>query len=166
MKKNEQIKSELEAIASEHGGMLRPSDVVAFARNPKTALHGRFEWDNDKAGDAYRLYQAREIIRVQVTVTDNNPIPIRAYVSLRDDRKQEDGGYRTMSDVMRTKNLREALLREAYNDMEIFLRKYEAIKQLAGVRRAIVKALPAVEKAIKPVRVNVQKSAHGNVAYA
>ena len=49
MKSNE-ILEELEAIAKKHDGILRADDVVKYAKSPKTALHDKFEWDDQKAG--------------------------------------------------------------------------------------------------------------------
>ena len=51
----------MKQIADAHGGKLRPKDVVEFARNPATALHECFEWDDKKAAVQGRLWeQARE----------------------------------------------------------------------------------------------------------
>ena len=70
--KRRAIAVECHLIADKNRGILRPSDVVKAARNPANVMHDSFEWDNDKAGDLYRLEQAREIIRsVQFTkITD------------------------------------------------------------------------------------------------
>lgn len=53
----------------EKAGRLTPAEVVDAARNPKSPLHAYFEWDNDRAADAYRLGQARQLIRsVKITI--------------------------------------------------------------------------------------------------
>ena len=74
--------------------------MVEYARDPKTALHSRFEWDDSKAGHDWRLYQARQIIRLSVLVLDNVRDPVRAWVSMKDDRVKAGGGYRSIGDVM------------------------------------------------------------------
>lgn len=42
-------KRELEIIREKHGGTIRPEDVVEFAKDPSTALHECFEWNDRKA---------------------------------------------------------------------------------------------------------------------
>jgi hypothetical protein len=54
-------------------GTITPDAVVHAAEVPTNPLHGYFEWDDSKAGHAYRVDQARNLIRsvkVQVTVED------------------------------------------------------------------------------------------------
>ena len=73
-------KQELEQIRKANDGELRPADVVEFARNPDTALHSRFTWDDDKAAAEYRLWQARELIRVVVQLHPKTNKKMRVYV--------------------------------------------------------------------------------------
>ena len=47
----------------ERDGELDPHDIVREARDPESVLHDSFEWDDAKAGAAYRLDQARALIR-------------------------------------------------------------------------------------------------------
>ena len=99
----ELIRDELEQIRQKHGGLLKPEDVVAFARNKRTALHQEFEWDDERASAEYRLEQARKVIRVAVTILPSphsDQEPVRAYVSVASDRAQPGGGYRAFADVM------------------------------------------------------------------
>jgi hypothetical protein len=46
--------AELRQIEQKAGGVLQPESVVDFARNPKTALHGAFTWDDTEAARKYR----------------------------------------------------------------------------------------------------------------
>jgi hypothetical protein len=74
------IKEELQAIAE--GGVLHPADVIAAARNPNSAMHGQFEWDNSEAAEAYRLQQARALIRrvkVNVVRSDQEVVHIPSF---------------------------------------------------------------------------------------
>jgi len=128
-------KEELEQIRKDNGGVLRPRDVVAFAKDPDTALNGRFEWDDGLAAERFRLWQARELIRVIVIVSQTNQEVSR--VSLEDDRGIEGGGYRTLDDVMTSQAMREALLRQAKADMNRFEAKYASLEELAHVVEAM-----------------------------
>lgn len=113
-------------------GMLSPAAVVDFARNPKTALHSRFTWDNSEAAEQWRLHEARNVIRVYVYVPEGQTEPVRAYVSLRQDRHAE-GGYRAIRDVLTDEELSEQLLSEALDELRVFRRKYQQLKELHAV---------------------------------
>ena len=76
---------ELEKMA-EKIGHLTPEAVVEKARNPNTALHGMFTWDDGEAAEQYRLLQARGLIRrVVVHVTQpaqKEMVTVRAFVNV------------------------------------------------------------------------------------
>src|SRR5947207_42729 len=97
-------RQELELIRSKNKGLLRPHDVVKFARDPKTDLHSHFTWDDSKAAAEYRLEQARRIIRVAVVIEPNTSKLTRAYVSLTGERDRE-GGYRAIAEILDNKTL-------------------------------------------------------------
>jgi hypothetical protein len=142
---NEHRKSiglELEQIRQMHGGLLKPEEVVQFARNESTALHSEFEWDDEKASAEYRLWQARQVIRVTVQVLPSphsGDEPVRAYVSITSDRVQPGGGYRALSDVMTHEEQRAELISEALGEVKRWRRKYERLRELVPIFRAIDK---------------------------
>lgn len=131
--------SELEGIRRKGGGYLSPQAVVDFAEDPSTALHGRFDWDNDVAGPKYRLWQARQLIRIVVNILPNSnsePIKVRAYVSLRQDR-EEGLGYRLTTEVMEDDDTAAALLSELREEVELLCVKYGAYRSLNPVLESI-----------------------------
>ena len=96
-------------------------------------MHAAFTWDDTEAAHAWRLQQARQIIRVAVIqITMEPQTKCRAFVSLKDDR-YNDRGYRAMVEVLADGDLRQALLAEATVDMQAFMARYENLKELAGV---------------------------------
>ena len=126
-------REELEEIRLTNDGVLCAADVVEYARNPQTSLHNHFEWDDTRAAEQYRLWQARELIRVVVQTRPTSDVPTRVYVSLTDDRHSNGGGYRTLDDVLRSETMRKALLRQAYTDMVRFEIKYRQLLEIAAV---------------------------------
>lgn len=81
------LRDELMAIY-EAKGALTPELVVDTARDPGHPLHDKFEWDNEVAGDAYRLSQARTLIRtVKIRYVSNTSDtvsqPVRAFASVK-----------------------------------------------------------------------------------
>jgi len=131
----------LEQIRVANGGILRPRNVVDEAEPKDHPLHPQFEWDNRKAADQYRVWQARHLILTTVTVLDDDPkqCPIRAYVSLAEDRGNPDGGYRPIVDVLRDPVRSGDLLQEALAALVEWQNKYRKLKALAPVFQAIKK---------------------------
>lgn len=134
------IVDELMMIKDMNNGLIDPVKVVEFARDPSTVLHNRFEWDDTEAAERYRIWQARSVIRMELQVIEGEKKPkvARTFVSLLDDRRAKgDRGYRAMLDVLSDEELRKSLLDEARRDMLIFRRKYDVLKELAGVFAAM-----------------------------
>jgi len=127
-----QRKQILEEIRESNGGILRPQDVVKAARPKDHPLHSAFEWDNTKAASGYRIWQARELIRVTVNVVERTQTTHRMYVSLTNDRNP-DGGYRALADVVSDVELRRQMLEEALVDLERLELKYSQLEELAHV---------------------------------
>ena len=111
----------LERIAREHGGMLMVDDVLEAAKDPKSVLHKHFQWDNDKAAEAWRKQQARQLIqKVTVTIEKAPDVHIRAFVSLSTDQ-HDGGGYRMTANVLSDEHLKGQLL----HDMQLALVKWK-----------------------------------------
>lgn len=127
---------ELEHIRAAHGGLLKPEDVVDFARDPNTALHSEFEWDDSLAAHEHRLNQARNVIRLVVTIIGEQPEPVRAFVSLPTDRVS-GGGYRSMADVVNDVSRRDEMIRDALERLLAAKRKYQHLVALQDVWMAI-----------------------------
>lgn len=127
------VQDELEAIRAKCRGILQPERVVAYAKNPKTALHKRFTWDDGRAAHQYRLWQARELIQCHVTVLEGTSESFRTYISMRADRKTAGGGYRMIVDVMSDAGMRKRLLAEALDDAHHWQEKYRLLKELQPI---------------------------------
>lgn len=85
------LRTHLESIYRQHE-TLSPRLVVDAARPADHPLHNRFQWDDNKAGERYRLIQAAQLIRsVRVIFKENTETgevsKVRAFVSTaRNDR--------------------------------------------------------------------------------
>lgn len=133
------VANELALLLEQSGGLLLPSAVVAFARDPATALHAEFEWDDTAAAERWRLEQARAVIRVHFTVIGEEPEPIRTFVSLTTDRVT-GGGYRALADVLNDPAMAQQLLRDALMELRAVQARYERVKALGVVWDAIARA--------------------------
>jgi len=138
---NRIIVAELLRIAAKHGGVLEPAAVVQAARRKSSPLHSKFEWNNSTAAEAYRLWQARQLISVTVEYIGRGKRGTlqKVFVSLSTDRHRDGPGYRTMTSVVANKTYREQLLEDALADMKRFREKYAQLKELAEVFAAMRK---------------------------
>ena len=129
---------ELNALAATEP--LTPARVLERASDASSALHPMFTWDDEEAGHAHRLSEARQIIRsVRVTILPQPgavPIRVRAFVSLADDRIV-GGGYRPVVQVMSDPAQRAALLQTALCELGALQRRYAHLSELAQVFAAL-----------------------------
>ena len=105
---SEQIVAAIKSL--ERRGRLTPDQVVEAARNPRSPLHGRFEWDDSAAAAKWRIEQARELIRtIKVVITiEDREIRVPRYT--RDQAAEGDEqGYssleRTLAEPANAANL-------------------------------------------------------------
>jgi hypothetical protein len=110
----EAIRAALAKIADDNGGLLTPDAIVAEAASKGSVLHDLFEWDNKSAGHAWRLDQARTLIRsVRVVITnERTTISVVGYVRDPDVESDEQGYCSTASLVGDTERARSALVAE------------------------------------------------------
>lgn len=143
------IRSELMEIAKDHG-VLTPELVVEKARDPNTALHAKFEWNESDGHYKFLLMQAMQLLRViKVTIVrenrDTKQIEVkttRAFVAPISERKSKlnpGGGYSPVEDVLSDPDRRQALLDTALSELTAFRQKYESLDELAAIWTALDK---------------------------
>jgi len=143
------IHDELEEIrGNDPDGLLYPNTIVEYARNENTLLHERFEWDDEIAGENYRIWQARQLI-VRVKIEAIKGHIIQAYVSLTSDRS--DGGYRSMVEVLQDDDASGELLMDALEEFKRLEEKYKELKEL----RRIFQDIDAIRRKKKARTVKV-----------
>ena len=92
--------SEMQSLCDKNDGLLRPVDMVAFAKkNPDSAIHHALEWADSTAAHAHRLWQCRQLIKTYVMIEPSTSVEFSVFVSLDEDR-DEDGGYRELVRVL------------------------------------------------------------------
>ena len=133
------ILKEFDRLHTKHG-ILRPADIVKAATPKSSPLHDMFQWDDTQAATQYRLWQAREMIRVSVRLLPQNGTKTRVYVSLGSDRIEDGGGYRCMVSVMSDADQRAELLADVLGELKAIRIKYAELQELAAVFAAIDKA--------------------------
>ncbi len=112
------------AVAVE--GRLQAKDVLEAARAEDSPLHVHFEWNDNVAAEAYRMDQARELIRVIRIEEKDVEEPQRAFLSAN------DGGtaYFTRAAVQSSTSLQLSVLKAAERDLESFERRYRDLQEI------------------------------------
>lgn len=150
-----ELSEALLACRDERTGVITARAVVEEARNPDSPLHPYFEWDEEKASEAFLLMQAEGLIRrYRITVVRQEPLTkkvkvlvSRGTVSRRSIRSSE-GSYETIEDVLGDPARRAEMLDNALGELEGIKRKYEVLEELAIVWQAVdeVEAVPVKKR--------------------
>lgn len=117
----------LEKIAEANQGQLKAEAVVEAAKNRKHPLHRHFEWNDAKAANAYRLDQARMIIRCVSIEEDEESEAVSAFHSVSD---RGGRSYRHHSEVLESPRLQKLILEAAKRDLVSFRQRYKKLSEM------------------------------------
>jgi len=124
---------ELERIRIKYG-TLKPKNVVEESKDESSVLHSIFQWDNEKAADAWRIRQAQDLIRNVIVTVNKQEVKcnVRAYVNVADSPFNL-ASYVPIDEALRNEYTRKQLLDDAKHDMESFVAKYRTLDELGGI---------------------------------
>lgn len=142
--RNEIISAELKNIEKEYG-VITPHVVVDCAKKKDSPLHPYFTWDNEKAAQEYRLWQARQIISTIVLVRDGKNTNIKAYQSVVVKTNSQDDGkverlYMSTERCLNDPTLRNQILERAKTEALEWADKYKALEEFSHIISEIRKA--------------------------
>lgn len=158
-------KAEFVRSLADENGNIEPERVVESARDPGSPIHGDFTWDNKEAGQAYRLDEAKRLIRfvkVEFLVEDRTissvlyvPDPNRApksrrYIDVTVAARRDDSAQKIlMAELDRIS----AAIRRAYEIAEVLGLTDQLDHLLAEtmkIRAFVEKKVSARKKKSKP----------------
>lgn len=117
---------------------LTPENLVEASRPECAPLHGEFEWDDAIAAEEYRRTQARHIIcNLSIVIDEQKSEPIRAFFSLQNGFRKNNGTYEGTITIMSNEEKRQKLLDNAKRELGAFKKKYELLTELSEVFAAI-----------------------------
>lgn len=149
----QKIGDALQAISTANKGRLTPKAVVNAARDPKHPLNRHFEWDDSKAAEAFRLEQARTIIRIiRVEDADAQDGNVRAFLSIGE---KSGTSYRSLDDVKSSPDLQAIVLRQAERDLLAFETRYRELSDICEVVKTAREKVVARRRTKQESRVNV-----------
>lgn len=131
------LRDELMAIYQKEGA-LTPELVVETARDPGHPLHDKFEWDDEVAGERYRLAQARTLIRtVKIRYVSNSSddvsAPVRAWTSVKTPVGRV---YEPTQEVVADPLKAQLVLNDMKREWQAMLNRYRSFDQFWELVRA------------------------------
>lgn len=129
------VHSELELIRARDGN-ITPEAVLEEACNDDNPMHSEFTWDDSEAAHAYRLEQARSLIRSVEVVYEEAPTrQVRAYtiVSAPIEEKTNRKVYTDTREALADPATRAEILGNAVREALTFRRKYADLQELSKV---------------------------------
>lgn len=142
-------KKEVKIVAKEllqiqkSSAVITPKSVVHRAADPKSPLHKFFEWNNTKAAEKYREYQARQLILSVYIVDseDENAFPVRAFVNLKPEADGEgfipDQGYISTRSIAGKQDYENQVLNYAKDQLTQWKGRFGHYREFFQVVRAI-----------------------------
>lgn len=132
------FKADAQKVADEISSIglsVKPEEIVDKARDESTELHKCFEWDDTKAAEKYRVYQARQIVcHLIVKEVDDEQQKQEVRFFYKTDSQE---GYKPVSYIMRNEDEYQKLLDRALSELKAFQKKYSTLKELDGLFDAI-----------------------------
>ena len=123
------VATALDGLYQAHGEITATA-VVEAARPKKAPLHPAFEWDDTKAAEEHRLWQARRIVRAVQVVDDETKDETPQYVHVRV-ADQDEGRYLPASVVVENVDLFQQALSELHGKISALKAGISALESLA-----------------------------------
>jgi hypothetical protein len=130
--------------------------LVERSRPKSSPTHHLFEWDNDKAADAHRLEQARDIIRSVTVVFEDAPEHVvRAYPVVNTGGVR---GPRPMARLLSEPEVMAELVAQARTDAVAWAKRWARLRDVAELR-SVFAEIAKIEASPAAVRPKKRKSA-------
>ena len=147
------INAEISRIYQENNG-ITPSLLVEKAKSPDSILHHLFEWDDQKAGHAYRLDQARQIITsVKINIINETKM-ISAVSYVRDPRLPSDQqGYVSIETLKTDKDLARESIQLEFARAYAHLHKAKIHAEILGMQDQVSTLITNLQETQQTVTV-------------
>jgi hypothetical protein len=141
----EQVAVELDRIAAKHGAV-RPAEVVEESKPEDAVLHESFEWDDRRAAELHRQWQARAIIRCVAIVSPQTvePQPVYVHVPASDDQGPR---YMQTQVVVQNPDMLKLAMRDVMSRLDAAGRSLEALQRAIDEAKQPKRAAVRVRKA-------------------
>jgi hypothetical protein len=123
MKFTDEEKQAIISLESKQG-KLTPQQVLEAARDEESPLHRFFEWDDSTAAEAYRVEQARDLIKKVKVIIQYEETEIKLPRYMRDiEMESDEQGYINVGKI-RQKSVGDTLVNELGGAAALLKRAY------------------------------------------
>lgn len=110
-----------------------PQNIVDYAADhPESELHKCFTWDDTKAANEWRKYEARQVVRLLVFKDESEGEPTKVRVL-----QKTDEAYKPVTQIVRNEDEYKELLKRAKAELASFRERYKTLVELETVLEAI-----------------------------
>lgn len=151
------IERELTRIEKKHGA-LTPQLVLKESTPDNAVLHHHFTWDNHRAAEAYRLWQARQVIAVVTFQNSEMTAPVRTFQNVSLEHPSEDGTpesyrvYLRTTAILANPEMRNQLLERAHREASEWSLRYKSLIELAEIITAMKRTIPGLKQKLSKAK--------------
>lgn len=143
--KKEAIKKRLAELEKKGKGILTPQAVVEDARDPKSPLHGQFNWDVSKAAYEYWLDQARAlIVSVRYVYKTEKTVVKAVFYHRNPDAAGTEPGYVSIPTLRSDEDMSRSALIDAFRRIGDELRRARQLAVALDLDREVEQLLNGV----------------------
>jgi hypothetical protein len=125
----------------ERDGVCTPAAFVEYSRDESSPLHSLFPWDDEVAGELYRIHKARHIIgRVKIRCNDSET-PAHVHVTITRGDGTIRSGYAPIEVAMSNEDMRRQIFAEARAGLNGWRKRLAAFDQASGTVHLITEAI-------------------------
>ena len=138
------VQAAIQNLYDRNNGGITAMMVLTAATNKRSALHPKFEWDDSKAGNEYRLEQARRLIRTVRIIEDDKPAQL-IHVPSIDRSESFEGVYKAASVIVLNKTDFQLALDAALTRLQSAQRAVEELRSASQDDDTLSKIMLAYE---------------------
>ena len=125
-------------------GKITPDLIIKEGEDKRSPLHKYFVWDNKVAGNNYRKWQARALIKEIriVSYEQHDAQDVRAFVSVT---TQDDKSYQPIVEVLSNEDLRKQIILRAKKSIENWIQELKKFENFAKIVSQLEQVVIEVE---------------------
>ena len=127
-------------------GLISPDAVVEAARDPRSALHRFFTWDDSAAAEMYRKVQARQLIRTVVVREHNEPALHYVNVKVKVAGGAQRRGYVDRDRIIADDDLFEQVIADVRARIVAQQNKLESFERARDIRTGLRSVVEQIDK--------------------
>jgi len=144
---SKEVIEEIVQIEKEKG--LTATNLLERAKEKDNPLHKFFDWNNNKAGEKWRMHQARLLVNeIKVIVEGKEMYAFESVIVNTEtlDEEEAERTYKPVNEILDREDLRVQVIRAAINHAEYWKNQYGIYGELKPIVTSIDKTKKSLEK--------------------